>query len=327
MKRVICFDTSIATSNMGDYIIADSCEKQLSFILKDNFVLRFPTHTPISHWYQDFRKFSGGRYRDFADYKFLFGTNALNSNMFVPTPLWNINLFNNRMAKGVICVGVGMGSSILKANKYTEFLLKKTLNREYAHSTRDEKTAIFLRSMGFKAINTGCATTWNLTESLCEQIPHKKAKKVVFTLTDYMRDPEVDKLLIDILIENYERVYFWVQGIDDCDYLQSLTDNHSIEIIPPSLTCYDKILLEDVDYIGTRLHAGIRAIQKKKRSIIIEVDNRASDMKECISLNTIKRNDVKMNLEKMLNCDIFTSLGVDTDSIAAWKDQFDEAKQ
>ena len=193
MKRVIYFDTSVATTNMGDHIITECCKKQLEFLTENEFIINFPTHTPISHWYQETKKTSGGRYMGEADYKFVFGTNLLNSNMVTPTPLWNLNVFNSRMAKGSICLGVGMGSDSINPNFYTKKLFSSILSKDYIHSTRDEKTAKFLRNMGLRAINTGCLTTWDLTNDFCAGIPTKKSDNVsnvprsIFTNIQYIR--------------------------------------------------------------------------------------------------------------------------------------------
>lgn len=325
MNKVICFDTSIATSNMGDYIIAESCNRQLSPILDRSFVLRFPTHTPVSHWYQDFSRTSGGRYNGQAQYKFAYGTNLLHANMMTPTPNLNANLFNCKMLKGLICVGVGLGSSNQQPNWYTQKLLRKILSHDYAHSTRDEKTAEFLRGIGLKAINTGCATTWDLTNAHCAQIPQIKSDSVVFTLTDYKRDSEADLFLIETLKECYKTVYFWVQGIEDYSYITSLTSLDGIHIVHPSLEAYTEILQNnDIDYVGTRLHAGIKALQCKRRSIIIEVDNRASDMKACIDLPTLKRSELHQKLKDEIFTEFLTELDIDTASVEKWKSQFEE---
>lgn len=324
MDRVICFDTSIGTTNMGDYIIAESCDAQLKDIYENKFVLRFPTHTPVSHWYQNFKRTSGGRYNGGAKYKFVYGTNLLNENMLEPTPLWNVNIFNAKMSKDAICVGVGMGSKGIKPNLYTRKLLNLLLSKEYIHSTRDERTAEFLRSMGFQAINTGCATTWRLTNEHCSTIPKCKAEAVVFTLTDYMQDRELDRFLITTLQRLYNKVYFWIQGIEDYAYFTSLGEWNGIQLIPPTLEAYSKILEEDIDFVGTRLHAGIKALQCRKRTIIIEVDNRASDMKNSINLPTIKRCNLKDELETRIQSEFETKLNIKVDEIEKWRKQFDE---
>ena len=259
-----------------------------------------------------------------ADYKFVFGTNLLNSNMVTPTPLWNLNVFNSRMAKGSICLGVGMGSDSINPNFYTKKLFSSILSKDYIHSTRDEKTAKFLRNMGLRAINTGCLTTWDLTNDFCAGIPTKKSDNVIFTLTDYKRDSDNDAEMIRILKRNYSNIYFWIQGIEDYNYFKTFDMIDGIKIVPPSLKKYDEILEEDVDFVGTRLHAGIRAMQHKKRALIIEVDNRATDMKKDINLNSIKRGDVSDELEKIIQSDFSTKLNIKEDSIAMWRKQFNE---
>ena len=52
MKNICIFDTSQGTLNMGDYIIKDSCMRELKDIIGNNFVAEFATHTPIAHDYQ-----------------------------------------------------------------------------------------------------------------------------------------------------------------------------------------------------------------------------------------------------------------------------------
>jgi polysaccharide pyruvyl transferase WcaK-like protein len=309
---------------MGDLIISHSCDIQLSSILNENFVLRFPTHTPIAHFYQDNLKLSGGRYAGPADYKFIYGTNLLNTNMFSPSPLWNINMFNKRMAKDAICVGVGMGSGSTHVNLYTRLLLTGTLNKELFHSTRDERTALFLRNLGLKALNTGCASIWGLSNLFCSTIPHAKSMSVLFTLTDYNKDPKNDKLLIKILKKNYKKVFCWIQGIGDYSYLSELNMLDDIIIIPPSIQLYEKILNTGVDYVGTRLHAGIKAMQCRCRTIIIAIDNRAIDMARDIDLICLSRVSISNKLEDLVNSDFTTCLNINETAISDWKNQFDE---
>ncbi|MEJ8734540.1 polysaccharide pyruvyl transferase family protein [Mediterraneibacter sp. ICN-202921] len=321
MKKIILFNTAIASPNKGDDIIMSCCKKQLKFLLENNYVLELPTHTPISHWYQNFSKFNiGDHYRE-IDYKFICGTNLFNANMCLPTPLWNINVFNCKVAKGAVAVGVGMGSVKATPNSYTRSLLRKVLSTEYVHSTRDEKTAKFLRGLGFKALNTGCATTWDLTNNFCAEIRGKKAEEVVFTLTDYAKDIEKDKYLLKVLLENYKKVYYWIQGIGDLQYLKEIYDGDQVTLIGPTLEAYDKILEKQIDFIGTRLHAGIRAMQKKCRTIIISVDNRAEDMKKDINLCILPRKQLD-NLSDFIYKDIEFQLNIKEKNIEMWRDQF-----
>jgi hypothetical protein len=44
MEAVSVLDTSIATQNLGDFIIMDSVWKEVKSIFDDTFVMSFPTH-------------------------------------------------------------------------------------------------------------------------------------------------------------------------------------------------------------------------------------------------------------------------------------------
>lgn len=321
MKKIALFDTSQATLNMGDYIINNSINRELSELLKDNFVCHFPTHVPLMHWYQRFFNYGVYSYTKAADYKFICGTNILKKNMFLPAPDWNVNIFNYKPYQNSILVGCGMDGDFQTINFYTKILYKKILSKDFIHSTRDERTKLFLESLGFKAINTGCATLWSLTEEKCKKIPTKKSKNVVFTLTDYCKDMVKDQQLIDCLSKNYENVFFWVQGSEDFNYLKQLNNIDNIQIIY-GLDAFEELLqTKPIDYIGTRLHAGIFAMQNEVRTIIIAVDNRTRDMQKNYNLNVVERKDIQ-KLEKKINSEFHTNINLDIEKIEQFKNQF-----
>lgn len=322
MKKCIVYDTSIGSLNVGDQIINNSFYNQNMDIIKNNFVVKYPTHTPVSHFYQNnkFNRFY--RYVQKCDYKFIIGTNLLTNNMLEPWPNWNVNIFNYFPYKNSILVGVGYNGEKMP-NLYTKILYKNIFSRSYIHSTRDEKTKNILESLGFKAINTGCPTFWMLTKNHCAQIPKGKSNRVIFTLTDYCRDPKKDQLLINILNRNYKKVLYWVQGSEDLEYFKTLKNIENITIIPPNLECYKQELLKDrTDYIGTRLHAGIFAMQNFCRSIILIVDNRARDIKKTYNIVAIERDEIDNSLEKLINSKIVTQVNINEKAIEDWKKQF-----
>lgn len=323
MKSIILFDTSSGSQNMGDYIINESVEKEMHFLFKDNFVVKYATHTPIAHCYQLFRHNPIYKYCKEADLKFLAGTNILQYRMLRPWANWNINLLNAKPYKGVVLIGAGVNPNRKKPDFYTKHLYCNILNKELIHSARDEKTKKFLESLGLKAINTGCATLWSLTKEHCKNIPTKKSLDVIFTLTDYCQDHKNDQTLIDTLMQNYRNVYFWVQGSEDYEYLKTFKNTNNIKIIGPSISEYRKVLQnKNVDYVGTRLHAGIYAMQNLKRSIIISIDNRTRDMKKTYNLNTIERKNIS-ELEKLINSHFVTNININADKIKQWKRQFE----
>lgn len=322
MDKILLLDTSVATLNMGDEIILDSIRKNFPELFIKNYIYSLPTHTLNFSLIQRLMYRNKMRVYSNADSKILCGTNALYTNMLRPLPGWNINIFNSSLLKGVVCLGVGTGVNSSSVNWYTRYLYSKVLSKKYIHSVRDESTKCFLEKLGFKAYNTGCPTIWGLTSELCARIPKLKSNSVIFTLTCYQPDRVNDKAMIEILRKNYNRIYFWPQTIDDLYYLRTLTDNLP-EIISPNLYSYDKILSTDIDYVGNRLHGGIRALQHAKRTIIISIDYRADNISTNYGVPIIKRGNIMEELDYKINSKWETKVdGIDFNLIKQWKRQF-----
>ncbi len=322
MKSILLIDTGIATQNIGDEIINRSIEFNWPELFRKACIYRLSSHTaPYPLWQQLFFSRKNSAFGN-ADYKFLCGTNALYTNMLRPVPGWNIHLWNYMIYSGTILLGVGAGINSRAVNLYTKYLYSKVLNKEYYHSVRDDYTVELLTKLGYKAINTGCPTMWGFTSEFCKDIPTKKANDVVFSLTGYQPDVLNDKLMIEILQKNYSNLFFWPQTLADIEYLKSL-GNYRYQIIPPNLCVYDEILDQNVDYIGNRLHGGIRALQHKKRTVIIAIDYRARNMGTHFSLPIIERNKIAHELSERINEDFKTNIvGINQDNINMWKSQF-----
>ncbi|PEU60001.1 capsular biosynthesis protein [Priestia megaterium] len=316
MKKITILDTSVATKNVGDEIIVDSVEREIFNIFKDNTMFfSVPTHEVISR--------HSRRILDSSNYSFVAGTNLLSSRHHIlKANQWNINLYDAVKFNRIVLMGVGWSNYQNNPGLLSKLLYKQALDSQLLHSVRDNYTKEKLNSIGIKnVINTGCATMWNLTPEHCSLIPKKKGKNVVTTLTDYRRDIDKDKKLINILQRNYDKVYIWVQGSNDFEYISSLSSE--VTIVHPTLKAFDQLLdnEENLDYVGTRLHAGIRAMQKKVRSIIIGVDNRALEKKQDFNVNVINREDIDQ-LEDYVNSAFETSITLDFGAIANWKSQF-----
>ena len=322
MKNIMLLDTSIGTSNMGDYIIMECVRKELAPILKGNFVYDIPTHLPVFNSFAVFRNSLAVQQYANCVLKFAGGSNLLVKDLRTHYPQWNINPWNSRPLKGIITVGVGAGAGDY-TNSYTTRLYQKVLNHKYFHSVRDQRSKEYVESLGLKAINTGCVTMWMLTPEFCEKIPSKKASKVVFTITAGKN--EQDQNIVDILNKNYEKVYFWVQGDRDLAAFKTLKRTEDIEIVPPSLHAYDALLSEDdLDYVGTRLHGGVYAMRHGKRAIIIAIDERAREINKCNNLNCIELDKVPDELDPMLRSEFSTQINMPFDEIKRWKTQFME---
>lgn len=315
MNKIVLFSPEISSMNLGDSVIAKSAKENMDFLLKDAFTIEVSTHLPLSWLYM--------RHMQDFDFKFVLGSNLLKSTFCGFKRQWDISLKTSRLVAPCILVGVGWWQYGNKMNLYTETLLKKVLSKQYTHSVRDEYTENMLKSIGINnVINTACPTMWKLTKEHCCQIPTQKSKKVVFTLTDYNKDTEMDKLLVNTLIENYEETYFWPQGIGDIEYITKLGVNlDKIQIVNTNLKSYDELLKEDIDYVGTRLHGGIRALQQKKRSIIVAIDNRALEKSKNFNIPIIKRENIG-NLGESINSNWETNINIPEEKIEKWKNQF-----
>lgn len=258
-KKIVLLDPSYDGDNTGDQIIVENCKKYFPLTKKEN-IIYVPTHRKLMN--KEIRELSG------ATIKVLCGTNALSGHMRT-YGLWRmekkVRIYNN-----TILMGVGFECNNQEYDYYTKMLLHTILHKKYIHSVRDSFSEQMLNSMGItNVINTGCPTMWGITKELCQDIPKRKAQEVICTLTDYDRDLENDQKLLDILLLCYKKIYLWPQGIEDEEYYKELRIDSKIVKIPFGLENYDSLLEhKEIDYVGTRLHAGIRAIGKRHRTII-----------------------------------------------------------
>ncbi len=312
LENVIIFDTSIASDNLGDNVIMSYCNNIINEIMKNSKKTYLPTHIlPNSKDMKHLRK---------VDLKLVCGTNILSSDIGK-----SIMKFPNRSYKynNLLLFGVGCSKYSDKTTEYTKKFYKSMLNDKYIHAVRDEYTKKFLNNIGiYNVVNTSCPTMWNLTEEFCKNIPRIKANNVVTTITDYDKDYNNDKMMIEILKRNYSDVYIWLQGKEDKKYLEEL-EIDNVKILS-SLEEYNNLLKSnvDLDYVGTRLHAGIHALNNKKRSIIIAIDNRATEIARDTNLIIIDRKNIKKCLNDKINSTFDTNIKIPEKEIKKWKEQF-----
>jgi polysaccharide pyruvyl transferase WcaK-like protein len=252
-------------------------------------------------------------------------------------PSWAINLLSAGLLKPTVTLGVGWGAYQGKPDVYTKLLLRKVLASDTLLSVRDEYTKQQLEIAGFdNVINTACLTMWGLTSEWCEGIVRNRASKagaVVYTLTDYAIDYDLDFYSIKLLLDSYDEVYIWMQGSRDWSCFQEIVrresaffskHKHAIKIVPPVLSCYDRLLESGcVDYVGTRLHGGIRALQKGVRTIIIGVDNRALEKKRDFKLPVVKRSEVE-SLREVIDSEYALEIELPLKNIERFKNSFGE---
>ena len=163
---------------------------------------------------------------------------------------------------------------------------------------------------------------WGLTPEFCKNIPTKKSNRVVFTLTSYEADKKHDQKMIDVLNHCYDELYYWPQSLSDVDYIKQFDRIEKVTIVAPNLIAYDKVLSENIDYVGNRLHGGIYAMQHYCRAIIIAIDYRAKEMAASYSFKCIDRNNMD-KLESIIESGWNTEItGLDLKKIDRWKRQF-----
>lgn len=308
-------DTAMDGDNCGDQIIMEACMLQL----RDKIDISDMQHVPTHRFLTDSEQVLLSNSR----MKILCGTNILSGHMG-SYGLWKlgpeVDFYRN-----TLLMGVGFDSTIPEFDDYTIKLFQTIFSKKGIHSVRDSFSENMLRRMGIQnVLNTGCPTMWRLTPEYCATIPTQKAKNVVCTLTDYCRDEINDRMMLNILLKSYQMVYFWLQGRDDLEYICSLGYEDKVSLVQSDLPSFDAILEQpDLDYVGTRLHAGIRALNKGHRSLIVSIDNRA----ECIHADTglpiIPRKDISEMLEQRITEEIYSEITMPEKKISQWLEQFD----
>lgn len=315
--EMVVFNTSLETDNLGDCIIMQYCREALHSLFSNRELIEISTHrVPSAEEEKSVRD---------TKLKFVCGTNLLTSYV---EQWWNWRLpdgFRKKLAyRNVILLGVGWNAYQDECSNYSKLIYRSILNASVLHSVRDQYTEQMMKQAGVtNVINTGCPTMWKLTPEFCRDIPRDKAADVITTITDYRRDISNDNLMLEILSRNYQNVYLWLQGRHDEEYLRLLNKPDNLSIIPRSLEAYRaKLIQGKVDYVGTRLHAGIYALNHKVRSCVIAVDNRATEIGKDTNLPLVMRENIKMELEQKIKRVFSTEIRINEANIRTFMEQF-----
>lgn len=315
-KQIMLFDTSVSSKNIGDQIIMDSIRPLLRLIFPKCIFVNVPTH--------EYTGTEALKLIEQAEHSFVCGTNLLASHVN-DYKQWKLQGTDAFLLSNLTLLGVGWWQYQEKPNAYTQFLYRRILSDTAMHSVRDGYTKKQLAAAGVTNVfNTSCPTTWRLTRRHLARIPKEPSDTVVFTFTDYAKNPEADQAIIEALSRKYKHVYCWLQGANDYAYAKTLSVEN-IKFIAPTLEAYIEFLeTYPCDYVGTRLHGGIRALQAGRRALILAVDNRATEISDDIGLPVVQRNAVKTferTLENGWNIDIHVPYA----EIDAWVKQFGHA--
>jgi polysaccharide pyruvyl transferase WcaK-like protein len=308
----------VPSPNIGDQVIARAVHRELRHLFGEQTDIvvvpshKYPTRDVV-------QALSG------ASHVFVGGSNLLSFRWWWRTP-WKIGLRGLLSYRDLILMGTGWGSYHLKANAYGRGVCRTVLSGTHTHSVRDSFTARIM-SQGLElphVVNTACPTMWALTEHHVASIPRDKAPDCLFALTDYSRKPTFDRALVHSLAKFYgpDRLLFWPQGTGDLEYARSL--GYTGRVIERSLASLIAILSSGsrLDYIGTRLHAGILCMEHGVRSLIVSIDNRAREIASDTGLPTIDRPVSEAALAEWILGGAHTRLHLPWSTIDAWRRQF-----
>jgi len=312
---VTLLDTSVSGDNLGDQIIMDSVRRELDGMFDDRLM-----YTVNSH---DWMGSQSRRVIRRSDFAIAGGTNMLSSRMWF-RQTWKVSPRDLIIGAKIVLMGVGWYQYQGRPDPYSAWLIRSLLSRNHLHSVRESFAATMLASIGItNVINTGCPTLWGLTPDWCSRLPMHKAKAVLTTINSYkgLQSPEPDRRMLEMLQRHYETVYLWIQTNSDYEYAQGLVDG--LKFVNPNLKSYDRLLDApiDLDYVGNRLHAGVRALQRGRRAVIVEIDNRAAEMGRDFGLPTVKRDDFE-RLESLITQPQRIAVHPPIEAIRRWKDQF-----
>lgn len=307
---------NIGTTNLGDEIISEAVIYQLQELFPQDFLISYPTHTMLGS--QTLNSFNSARLR------FIGGSNLMTGHIRLSYNQWCVPLEDFWKYRSSILFGVGWREYQGKPSLFSRIFYSALLSKELLHSVRDSYAEEKMKALGYSnVLNTCCPTTWGLTPDFCRNISTERRKYCIVALNGYAR-AESDRAMIDAVLQNYEKCFFFQQGPGDLKYLSELTNKlSSFIVLPPKLAVYNKILQEEKpDFIGTRLHGGIRALQYGCRALIVAIDNRSIDIARDINLPVIPMEDVSNGLPKILRDGWNIQIHIPEENIRQWKAQF-----
>jgi polysaccharide pyruvyl transferase WcaK-like protein len=275
---IVVVDPGARSTNLGDRIISDAVTEYFldPLTASGREVRRVPLHGELTE---------GDRIlvRQASDVV-VCGTNLLSSHMRFRSP-WQWPTSDIELARGKLTVlGAGWWQYQRSAIDPWTARWLRSLAGPKPWAVRDLYSQAKLNRAGVAAVHLSCPTVWTLDE---QRLPADE-RRVVVTLTDYSQDPLADRRLHRWLAAKFEEVTYWPQGPGDARYIRDLLGD--VTLLPPTLTALDAALDEvDTAYVGLRLHAGIRAIQRGVPSLILSVDNRAREIAGSIGLGVASR--------------------------------------
>ena len=311
--KIVVFDPAYETQNAGDQIISAAAQKIPGLGLND--VERVTTHRLLN---SKERKLVSD-----ADMVILSGTNALSSRM-EKFGQWLIDPdLALRMRNKLLLLGVGWWQYQQPPNAYTRVLLRQLLTNKMTHSCRDQYTSDRISALGVNNLMTGCPTMWDLAPDC--QAPLGRNSRAVITVTDYKQStPDVDQRWIAVVKEKYAEVDLVGMGPGDESYFNRLGIS-GVTWRGLGTDVLD-ISLPGADFVGTRLHAGVRSLQIGQPSLILAVDNRAREISRTTGLNVVDRSDTLGTYRAIHGETAPRELTMDRAAIDRWLREFERIR-
>lgn len=313
-KSAVILDPAITTRNAGDEIISDAARRWTRAALPRHFLTTAPTHERMG--------IRSHRLIRQSEYAIVGGSNILTSKLYSDRG-WRVGVRDMLFVDKLILLAAGWRDYETSPSLPTKIMLQRLLHPTAIHSVRDTHTKEMLEKAGIKnVVVTACVTMWQLTPEHLSKIPKSKAASVVTTLN--MRQPSAaDSRLLEVLLNKYEKVYIWPQGFDDLAYVSNLSNGRAT-VIAPTLEAYDELLATEggLDYVGNRLHGGIRALQKGRRAFIVSIDNRAAEIGKDTGLPIFSREASEAEIESIISSEYCPKINLPHDAINSWIRQF-----
>lgn len=315
LPSVAILDPALATRNAGDEIISEAARGEIARLLPHAFQATLPTHERLGprSW----------RFCLQAQHRIVAGSNILTGRLPFDRQ-WRLRLRDLPWLRRLTLLGAGWRAYGTGRPPFGDAVLRGLFSGGGLHSVRDGHTRDQLRARGIaEVVNTGCVTMWGLDCAGLARLDRRPARRVVTTVNVGHRSP-ADVELLQLLTGLYSEVLLWPQGIDDLPYAAGLAATvPGVMLLGPTLAAYDAVLAAgDVDFVGNRLHGGIRALQHGRRALILTLDNRAAEIARDTNLPVASLCEGPAALARRLRRPDPIEIALPEAAIAAWRAQF-----
>ena len=258
----------ISHTNLGNQVIGDAVYAALADVgVRPVMEYTLYRRSPVANLWRSLRG---------VNRVIVGGLSILSPRMERWWPFWLTPEVAHFLRRRITLMGVGWARYSERTSAYTRWVLHKVLDPDAVHSVRDSYTAQRLAEIGIHAVVTNCPTLWDIDTW---QAHHGRASRLILTVTDYNRDPGRDAAWIAAVRATGIPVTFQPMSAADNAYLIGALGADPSEVAMPSLESLNQALSEPgTAMIGTRLHAGIRGMQRGRAVTIFAVDNRATEM-------------------------------------------------